>query len=562
MYYPQDGYTETRQYNANLQLTRLTATPQSGTGIDIEYDYASPTNGRVSQTKDWITGSQVTYTYDSLNRLTQAITTDPPQGQNWGVQWGLSFAYDGFGNLLQQTAVKGTPPSMSLGVDATTNRINSTGYQYDANGNLTTLPGGTTYTYDVANRIVSNGGSLSASYNPSNQRIWDGTYLYYYGVGGELLERYQPTFGSTSTWARDGGATIWFGGKLIRYRGQWVMTDLLGSVRANEGGERFDFYPYGGEISPTSDGRPKFGTFFRDSAGQDYALNRYYGPGIGRFLSPDLGTAVPGNPGSWNRYGYVLGDPVNLQDRMGLNADDEDEEEADPEGVDVGNAYVFSGGGGGGADLVVPQTLPCFSSSADSCGGSYGVAVDVALNPTAQQVFGQVNQMNPGGFINFAGSVMATGYLGGAGLASLAGALGVPAVSTVAASGTTAVAAAESPQGQQAIQTMTSVLESGLNETQQVVSGYQIAGNQGLVGNTYNMNLWGLYAAENAEGIPSLVQGLRSVASSAGADQISILGSQIINPGLINLNPAVALRFGLTLTQINQTTILLQGPVQ
>jgi len=321
MYYPQDGYTETRQYNANLQLTRLTATPQSGTGIDIEYDYASPTNGRVSQTKDWITGSQVTYTYDSLSRLTQAITTDPPQGQNWGVQWGLSFAYDGFGNLLQQTPVKGTPPSMSLGVDATTNRINSTGYQYDADGNLTTLPGGTTYTYDVANRIVSNGGSLSASYNPSNQRIWDGTYLYYYGVGGELLGRYQPTFGSTSTWARDGGATIWFGGKLIRYRGQWVMTDRLGSVRANEGGERFDFYPYGGEITATADGRPKFGTYFRDSAGQDYAINRYYGSGMGRFLSPDpaVSRVSPARPQSWNRYAYGEADPANLNDPLGEN---------------------------------------------------------------------------------------------------------------------------------------------------------------------------------------------------------------------------------------------------
>jgi RHS repeat-associated protein len=209
---------------------------------------------------------------------------------------------------------------------------------------LTNLPGGTAYTYDVANRIVSDGASLSASYNPSNQRVWDGTFLYYYGVGGELLGRYRPTFGATSTWARDGGATIWFGRKLIRQAGKWVMADRLGSVRANEAGERFNYYPFGGEITSTPDGRPKFGTYFRDNAGQDYAVNRYYGPGLGRFMSPDAGVngAMSAYPTSWNRYAYVSGDPVNRRDRRGLNADDLDASQEDYWGD------PYSGGGGGG----------------------------------------------------------------------------------------------------------------------------------------------------------------------------------------------------------------------
>ena len=32
------------------------------------------------------------------------------------------------------------------------------------------------------------------------------------------------------------------------------------------------------------------------------------------------------------------------------------------------------------------------------------------------------------------------------------------------------------------------------------VAGYELGGNAGLVGNSYNVNLWGLYATENAQG--------------------------------------------------------------
>jgi RHS repeat-associated protein len=70
------------------------------------------------------------------------------------------------------------------------------------------------------------------------------------------------------------------------------------------------------------DGREKFGTYFRDAIGQDYADQRYYNAGMGRFWSPDPGgirTAHASNPASWNRYSYVNGDPVNMSDPSGLD---------------------------------------------------------------------------------------------------------------------------------------------------------------------------------------------------------------------------------------------------
>jgi RHS repeat-associated protein len=116
------------------------------------------------------------------------------------------------------------------------------------------------------------------------------------------------------------GQNVYFGKKLLVSNGVNVVTDRLGSVRANTQGEWFAYYPYGEERTSTVDGRDKFGTYFRDGVGQDYADQRYYGSGTGRFWSADPGgikTAKPSRPSSWNRYAYVEGDPVNFADPHG-----------------------------------------------------------------------------------------------------------------------------------------------------------------------------------------------------------------------------------------------------
>jgi RHS repeat-associated protein len=298
-----NAYTETRQYNANLQLIRLAA--GGGQGVDLSYTYpTSGNNGRISQMTDNVTLEQVNYTYDVLNRLTQAGS--------------MTFAYDGFGNLTQQGQTY-------LSIDANTNRINSAGYQYNANGNVTQTPGPATYSYDVANRLVLNG----AIYNPRNQRVFDGTYIYLYTPEGKLAGRYTPywSYGGSQALLPPGGQpNVYFGGKLIQEQGQWVMTDRLGSVRLHATNGRSSYQPYGAEVAPTSDQRTKFATYYRDSAGLDYAGQRYYSNVTGRFLTPDPGgmAADASDPGSWNRYAYVQGDPMNFSDRHGLIRDAED----------------------------------------------------------------------------------------------------------------------------------------------------------------------------------------------------------------------------------------------
>jgi len=46
-------------------------------------------------------------------------------------------------------------------------------------------------------------------------------------------------------------------------------------------------------------------------------ISRFYGNNIGRFLKPDNIITSITNPQGWNRYNYVLGNPVNLSDPWG-----------------------------------------------------------------------------------------------------------------------------------------------------------------------------------------------------------------------------------------------------
>ena len=97
-----DGYgypkfaSEQRTYNARGQLTRLKLPGY----LDEEYRYPAANAGRISSKKDWISGEEMVYQYDELNRLIHAETTS--------AAWGLSFSCDGFGNRAAQTVTKGS----------------------------------------------------------------------------------------------------------------------------------------------------------------------------------------------------------------------------------------------------------------------------------------------------------------------------------------------------------------------------------------------------------------------------------------------------------------------
>jgi RHS repeat-associated protein len=85
-------------------------------------------------------------------------------------------------------------------------------------------------------------------------------------------------------------------------------------------------YPYGEGVAGSDS--LAFGTYTRDSyTALDYADQRFYASTYGRFNTADQYTASggPGDPGSWNRYSYTEGDPVNrFEDQFDRFVDGED----------------------------------------------------------------------------------------------------------------------------------------------------------------------------------------------------------------------------------------------
>jgi RHS repeat-associated protein len=254
----------------------------------------------------------VTYTYDTLNRLIAAVTTDST--------WGQAFTYDGFGNRTSATQIKGAAPMGTWSYDANNHLL---GYGWDANGNMTSSPGGA-MTYDVDNRVTSAGGDQYA-YAPDNKRIWKklpsgAEEIYLYGISGQKLGTYGVSHYSTTPYFAIGrtDTNVYFGSRLIVSRATSVVQDRLGSNRA--GGLRY--FPYGEEQpTTTAQDRDKFGSYYRDgTTGLDYAQNRYYASTLGRFTSPDpfKASGGPADPQSWNQYAYTRGDPANRVDPHGL----------------------------------------------------------------------------------------------------------------------------------------------------------------------------------------------------------------------------------------------------
>ena len=318
--------TEYRTYNALLQVT---AVSESHSLYNYGYTYsATQNNGRILQSTDAAAGQTINYTYDTLNRLATAS----------GTGWAESYTYDGFGNLTDKTPTAGSPPVLHVAVNAANNQL--VGYAYDANGNMTSIPGTASFTYDVRNHIVSaypsSGGTEQYSYSPDNLRVWKltpagGEELDFYGAFGERLGVYPiVNFSPYGYYVFQGPINGYFAGKIIWSQqtgsngsvvsgtGLEVAQNRLGSVAGSYPNGTY-YYPYGEDTGTPLLGE-NFATYYRDgTTGLDYARNRYYSPILGRFLSPDLGN--PGylsNPQSLNRYIYVLDDPINSRDPEGL----------------------------------------------------------------------------------------------------------------------------------------------------------------------------------------------------------------------------------------------------
>jgi RHS repeat-associated protein len=335
-----NGKWENTVFNARLQPTQIgLGSSATDTGLlKLNYDYGTTdNNGNVKSQQISFQGLAQpfvqTYTYDSLNRLKSATET-----QNGTQNWKQTFIFDRFGNR-RFDETNGNTTTLATGcataicnpeINATNNRL--IGTTFDSAGNTTADASGQTFVYDAENKQVqvSNASGIVGKY--------------FYDGDGKRIKKEVPSTGETTIFVYDAS------GKLVaEYSTQveptatakvsYLTNDHLGSPRilTNQNGQvisRRDFLPYGEEINAGIGGRnPAQGYFGVDSIRQkftgyerdtetdlDFAEARYYNFNHGRFtgVDPLLSSALPDAPQTWNRYAYVLNNPLYYTDPSGM----------------------------------------------------------------------------------------------------------------------------------------------------------------------------------------------------------------------------------------------------
>ncbi len=266
-------------------------------------------------------------------------------------QWGLSFSYDRYGNLLKEQSTAGSVGTTCLAVSTSTNQVTGTcalpslsTYSYDANGNML-KDGANTLTYDAENRTTNaaQSGSSVADY------VYDGnglrvkkcvpscssstTTTRYIYSGSSVIAEYEngaAPSAPTREYLYAGGlkvATVTGSTPMYHLRDHLsvrVNTDTSGMLIGEQG-----HYPFGDNwYMNSTTSKEMFTTYERDpetgsgttGTGNDYAMARYNVNRLGRFSSTDPLSGNINNPQSLNRYAYVTNDPINANDQSGMDA--------------------------------------------------------------------------------------------------------------------------------------------------------------------------------------------------------------------------------------------------
>jgi RHS repeat-associated protein len=315
--YP-NGVTLTLAYDASRRLTSIVGKNAGGSTLtSFSYSYAngSGADTDLRQSVTDATGLKTSYSYDTLNRLTQAQNT----ANNW------QYSYDVNGNMTSKT-VNGVTTNYSYNG---ANELTNTGYGYDANGNETQAPSLSSIVYnsqDQTTSITPTGGSSTAmGYAGVGQteRTSKGSTSY---LNARLGIDREATGGTTTYYITDPDGAILGERNPVGGSGSYYfLFDGLGSVAAltNSSGsvvDTFKYDPYGNDTGTTgSVVEPlRFAGGYYDTETGLYKFGmRYYDPTIGRWTQRDV-VDDPLDSHGWNRYIYAGDDPVNLVDLLGL----------------------------------------------------------------------------------------------------------------------------------------------------------------------------------------------------------------------------------------------------
>ena len=324
-----NGLTTAKTYDDMNKLLSVKTTKANG-DVVFQETYLRDANGRRTKVTQ-LDGSSVEYGYDSQSRL----TTETYKDSSGAVSRQLTYTFDAVGNRLTLNDNGATVTYTYNANDQLTSDGLST-YAYDSNGNtLSRSTGGASvrYDYDPRNRLTQvtqpDSSTLTYVYDADGNRVRsvgpDGTTNYVVDPASKAPQVVVETDGTGHI-----VASYTYGLELISQRrggvDSFYLSDALGSTRAltNSQGvvtDRYSYDAFGQLLTSTGTTVNSFlytGEQRDDAAGLYYLRARYYDPAIGRFLTQDPHQGSAQEPLTLNKYAYVLNNPVNMTDPLGL----------------------------------------------------------------------------------------------------------------------------------------------------------------------------------------------------------------------------------------------------
>jgi len=334
-----NGLTTTHGYNPTTARLESIRTGPNGTASVQNDVYLYDSLGNLSSRSQLNTLPE-NFAYDSLNRLTNAQV---------GSQVQKTYAYDEIGNLASKSDVGTyTYPASGTGsvgphaVASIAGSVNGTlnpVFQYDNNGNLLSGPGRTFtwMSFNMPQAITQGAVSDAFVYGPEHQRAKQTQStvktLYYAGAmekeivsGTSTVKTYLPSGLGVII---DNGASA-----LTRY----FHKDHLGSVTAitREDGspaEAMSYDPFGkrrnldgsddpgNSLTGATDNKGYTGHEMLDNVRLVHMNGRVYDPSVARFPSADPIVSRPDDAQSFNRYSYVVNNPLKFTDPTGYEGE-------------------------------------------------------------------------------------------------------------------------------------------------------------------------------------------------------------------------------------------------
>ena len=334
-----NGVTTNRLYNkAQGWLEGVQAT-NSVLGVVYDTSYQYDEIGNLTNRTDNRQGIDETFTYDVLDRLiTSHLAGDASK----------SFAYDALGNITYKSDVGDySYGDCNAGPHAVCQAGNEV-YSYDANGNMTQGAGRSViYTaYNKPYQFIRGGTIVSFVYGADKSRVLKvsaNKRTRYIGLGPTGGTVFEQEYDSNTGVSRNIHFIYAYGEHPVAQhvsegtnkQTEYLHRDHLGSLEAitDELGDIVTYKSHDawGKRRNTNWTDNPLGNFEMTNShlcftGQEtipeigliHMNGRVYDPDLGRFLSADPHIQAPGNTQSYNRYTYVLNNPLSHTDPSGF----------------------------------------------------------------------------------------------------------------------------------------------------------------------------------------------------------------------------------------------------